>query len=158
MQPNGPRHFVDIAPPPPRPPRPAVPTQPPNVTKIPVNIDSPKQPAVLPQFTPLTQVQPQPMPTVQPQAFVPQPTTPPAEPPKFGALQSKVDAHPLFSGARDSEPKKARGWISRIFWIIAILLVIAATAYIVIDSGAVNSNINLPFHVFKQTTSSLEEI
>ncbi len=168
MQPQTPRTFSDIMPPKPSPSsRPIIvnnqPVRDPTVTRIEVNSPPPVTPSprVTPQqFAPLTPIQP-----IAPAAqtppvnnFVPVPSTPPAQPPKFGMLQSKVDAHPLFSGAREEAPKKPRGLIAKLLWTIAILLVILATVYVVIDSGAVNTNINLPFHIFKQTTSSLEEI
>ena len=83
-------------------------------------------------------------------AYQPRPTTPPAQLPKFGSLQAKIDAHPLFSGAKEPAPKKPKKWAHRLGWILMLLLVIAAALYILMDAGIINTNINLPFHIFKQ--------
>jgi len=40
----------------------------------------------------------------------------------------------------------------RLAWIFLIILVLLAGAYLAIDSGLIKTNINLPFHVFKQKT------
>lgn len=161
MQPQKPRQFADITPPKTNVIRPTnldnlSPAQP-TVTKIPVQNFAPPLQINNKIFTPLTPVQPQapPAPKLETQDFIPpQPATPPAEVPKFGALQSKIDSHPLFSGATEQPPKKPRGLIGKLLWILAILLVIGATIYVIIDSGAVNTNINLPFHIFKQATTT----
>lgn len=92
------------------------------------------------------------------ETFKPQPTTPPAQPPKFGSLQSKIDAHPLFSGAKEPAPKKQRKLLATTGWLSAVLLVIAAGAYVLIDSGVVNTNLNLPIHIFRQTESTTQSV
>lgn len=183
MQPQGPRQFNDIVAPSPSPSSrpvitPKAQVQDSTVTRIPVQVNAPiPAPAPMPTpaatpaqansypaFTPLSSVQPQFQPTPPPavaplaQNFSPMPTTPAAQPPKFGALQSKIEAHPLFSGAKEKPAGKKRGTLGRVMWILSIIIVLMAIAYVVIDSGVVNTNINLPFHVFKQSSSTIEEI
>ena len=167
MNPKQPMPFNDIIPPKPKPvsQQTAMPkiVAPPTVTKVQVKTD-----AQLEFMKPLTSVQPQPIiqpqpiqpsiPTPPVQPIAPAPVTPPAEPPKFGALQAKIEAHPLFSNSPQPNHKKKRSTLSTVFWIFAILLVIAALIYVAIDAGLINTNINLPFHVFQQNSSIIEEI
>ncbi|HVS79065.1 MAG TPA: hypothetical protein VHD84_02125 [Candidatus Saccharimonadales bacterium] len=40
-----------------------------------------------------------------------------------------------------------------IIWTIIVLLALLVAAYLLIDSGTIKTNINLPFHVFKQKTT-----
>lgn len=175
MQPNSPKKFFDITPP-----TPSATSRPvivnnqgvtdPTINKIEVN-EAPRQASQLPQFKPLTSIQPvAPAPSVipvQPPApaqsapitySAPLSPTPPAELPKFGAMQSKIDAHPLFSGQNDVVPKAKSTFLKKLLWITSILLVIAAGVYAAIDSGAIDTNINLPFHIFSQSASAFERI
>lgn len=74
--------------------------------------------------------------------------------PKFGALQSKIDAHPLFSGAADAPSKKKRGRLLRLtLWPLFVLLLVSSLLYAAVDSGVINTNINLPYHFFNQTAA-----
>ncbi|HVX58395.1 MAG TPA: hypothetical protein VG964_01530, partial [Candidatus Saccharimonadales bacterium] len=70
--------------------------------------------------------------------------------PKFGELQSKIDAHPLFSGHKERRVKVRR--VPRFFWPLVLLLILLAVAYLAIDAGLVRGASHLPFHVFKQET------
>lgn len=175
MQPNPPKKFFDITPP-----TPSATSRPvitsnrsvtdPTIKKIEVNIgETAVQPTQLPQFTPLTHIQPSAeMPNATPAVptaslarakepvfnSAPLNSTPPAEVPKFGAMQSKIDAHPLFSGQKDPSPKKRGRFIKKLMWFLAILLVLASGVYAAIDSGAINTNINLPFHIFNQASTT----
>lgn len=73
--------------------------------------------------------------------------------PKFGELQPKVDAHPLFSGAKDPRPKRS-GLLRKTLWPIVSLLIVLILLYLAIDSGLIKTNINLPYHFFKQPVAS----
>jgi len=70
--------------------------------------------------------------------------------PKFGELQPKVDAHPLFSGQQEPPPKRSRRGLRKLSWGLGSLLALALVAYLLIDSGVVRGASHLPFHVFKQ--------
>ncbi len=49
-----------------------------------------------------------------------------------------------------SAPDRRRKWP----WLLLVILALLIGAYLAIDSGLINSNINLPVHFFKQTTNS----
>jgi hypothetical protein len=68
--------------------------------------------------------------------------------PKFGELQPKVDAHPLFSGEKERKVKIRR--VPRFVKPLAVLIVLAAVGYLAIDAGAIRGASHLPYHVFKQ--------
>jgi hypothetical protein len=52
-------------------------------------------------------------------------------------------------GLHISAPKKK----SRLPWVVLVLLLLLVGAYLAIDSGAVKTSLDLPFHVFKQKTT-----
>ena len=72
-----------------------------------------------------------------------------ADLPKFGELQPKVDAHPLFSGHKDHRVKIRRmpGFVK----LLIVLLVLLVIAYLAIDAGLVRGASHLPFHIFNQS-------
>ncbi|HEU5005287.1 MAG TPA: hypothetical protein VFT49_04395 [Candidatus Saccharimonadales bacterium] len=68
--------------------------------------------------------------------------------PKFGELQPKIDAHPLFSGSKDHRVKVRR--TPRFAWPLATLLVLIVVGYLAVDAGVVRGYSHLPFHFFKE--------
>lgn len=69
--------------------------------------------------------------------------------PKFGELQPKIDAHPLFSGTKEERIKVRK--LPFMVKVLLILIILFVAAYLVIDSGLVRGASHLPFHIFKQT-------
>lgn len=72
--------------------------------------------------------------------------------PKFGELQPKIDAHPLFSGRNEHRVKVRR--VPRFVWPLVILLVIIAALYLAVDDGLIRGYSHLPFHILKQNTAA----
>lgn len=70
--------------------------------------------------------------------------------PKFGELQPKIDAHPLFSGRKEHRVKIRR--LPRFVAPLVALLVIIAGLYLAVDAGFVRGYSHLPFHILKQKT------
>src|SRR5579871_6393893 len=66
------------------------------------------------------------------------------EVPRFGELQPKVDAHPLFSGTKEPTPKKRRWWKRTLAPLLA-LIVLLIILYLAIDAGLVKGYSHLPF-------------
>jgi len=79
----------------------------------------------------------------------------PGDVPKFGELQPKIDAHPLFSGAKEPAPKRPRRGLKKLAWLVGILLAIAIALYLLVDSGVIKGASHLPFHVFKQPVATI---
>lgn len=70
--------------------------------------------------------------------------------PKFGELQPKIDAHPLFSGHSEHRVKVRR--VPRFVWPLVILLIIIVALYLAVDDGIIRGYSHLPFHILKQKT------
>ena len=78
----------------------------------------------------------------------------PGDVPKFGELQPKIDAHPLFSGAKEPAPKRPRRGMRRLMGLVGFLLAAAIALYLLIDAGVVRGASHLPFHIFKQPVAT----
>ncbi len=78
----------------------------------------------------------------------------PGDVPKFGELQPKIDAHPLFSGAKEPAPKRPRRGMRKLAWLIGFLLAVIIALYLLVDAGVVKGASHLPFHVFKQPVAA----
>ncbi|MBI4034582.1 hypothetical protein HY380_01650 [Candidatus Saccharibacteria bacterium] len=91
----------------------------------------PEPPAPEPSVPPQPQPQPQPQPPLPPSPPAP---NPPAEP------------EPPAPDNTSAEGSSLRYWR----WIVLALIAAFIGAYLVIDSGLIKTNINLPFHLFKQ--------
>jgi hypothetical protein len=90
-------------------------------------------------------------PAASPSAFEPiQPEVVPEQITPSPAPTPEPD-QPHIEGLRFNQPKSDRRWLK--FSIIAIVVLLIA-AYLAIDSGAIGSGINLPFHIFKQKNNS----
>jgi hypothetical protein len=77
------------------------------------------------------------------------PVFPSSEPaPELGEVKPLEPLGPV-EGLHVSPPKKRLGPLG---WIILILLAFVIAGYLLIDSGAIKTSLNLPFHVFKQKT------
>jgi len=125
------------------PPEPIAPPAPPT----PEPIAPPVPPAPEPGSTPEPTTPPPEIPIATLPVAPKEPLAPPA--PEFGQLQPKIDAHPLFSGAKSPPPKGSSGK-TRWLWAGGSLLALIIIAYLAVDSGLVRGASHLPFHVFKQ--------
>jgi len=95
-------------------------------------------------------------PIPEPEVTTPESMVTPAELPKFGALQPKIDEHPLFSGTKEpavKEPRK-KGMLKRTLMPLLCLFIVAAILYLLIDAGVVRGASHLPFHIFKQPVAA----
>lgn len=72
--------------------------------------------------------------------------------PKFGELQPKIDAHPLFSGRSEHRVKVRR--VPRFVWPLVILLIIIVALYLAVDDGIIRGYSHLPFHILKQKAAA----
>jgi hypothetical protein len=76
-------------------------------------------------------------------------TEPPGDSPPPQAMPEPSQPH--IEGLQFNPPKNQLKWLK--FSIIGIVVLLIA-AYLAIDSGAIGSGINLPFHVFKQKSAN----
>lgn len=89
----------------------------------------------------------------EPAVFPEAPSTErPAEPPADSetepmAIESAPAEQPRIEELHFSEKNIKRSWWKPVLLVIILLLI---AAYLAIDSGLINANINLPFHIFKQ--------
>jgi hypothetical protein len=138
---------------------------------------APPPPAPAPTaLPPMPAPAPMPAPPGLPPATSPPPQTPAFEPigelppqqPALGTQQSQNPAattDPLASPAGLTQPqtphhelpiseqgKAGSGARKLLLWVLLPLIILIIGAYLAVDSGVVKTQINLPFHVFKQTT------
>ena len=78
----------------------------------------------------------------------------PGDVPKFGELQPKIDAHPLFSGAKEPAPKRPRRGLKKLAWLVGFLLAVVIVLYLLVDAGVIKGASHLPFHIFKQPVAT----
>ncbi|HVO86581.1 MAG TPA: hypothetical protein VMT23_02505 [Candidatus Binatia bacterium] len=71
----------------------------------------------------------------------PQPAAAPAAEPHFESLP--LSHEPV------TTPRRLR---QIIVWLAVVLLLLAISAYLLIDAGIINVGVNLPFHIFSQST------
>lgn len=78
--------------------------------------------------------------------------------PRFGALQPKIDAHPLFSGTKEPAPKRHSRLVKWTLALVTALIIIAVVLYLLVDSGTIKGASHLPFHIFKQPVATTTPI
>jgi hypothetical protein len=83
-----------------------------------------------------------------------EPSPPPDSPvpPTADPLQSNdIPSTANIEGLHFTQPPTHRGWLKI---VIVLLLAALIAGYLAVDAGLVGSGINLPFHIFKQETST----